>query len=51
MRSDIVLTKPLENTILTVNISVEKIFFARLWLGKELLKLAARVLGCGIEFK
>ena len=44
---------PLGSTTMEVEVAVTatKIFWCRLWLGKTLLLLAARVLGCGIEFK
>ena len=50
-RAEIALTKPLENATLQVECKVTQQFWFRLWLGKRLLILAARVLGCAIEFK
>ena len=50
-RAEVALRKPLEQATLTVEVRVTPEFRFRLWLGKSLLFLAARVLGCAIEFR
>ena len=50
-RAELTLMKPLENAKLTVTVNMTRQFRVRLWLGTTLLVLAARVLGCAIEFK
>lgn len=36
---------------LTVNITGARVLAARIWLGKVLILLAARVMGCGVHIK
>lgn len=43
--------KDLSFALRTVRVKVERQFYIRLWLGKQLLCLAARIMGCGIEIE
>lgn len=36
---------------LTLTISISKLLRPRIWLGMQLFKLGARIMGCNIEFK
>ena len=48
MKLDMVVSRLPSSTTLIVRLRIKRTFFARLWLAKRFLKLAARVLGCGI---
>jgi hypothetical protein len=41
--------KPLENVTITLKVTGLKVLRVRLWLGRQLLKLSAKVLGCGFK--
>lgn len=47
------ITKIMKGTTLQVSLFVSgiKTYSARLYLGQKLIKLAARIIGCGIEIK
>lgn len=41
--------KIMSELTLTVNLSGVRAMRARIWIGKQFLRLAARIIGCGIE--
>jgi hypothetical protein len=41
--------KPMEELTVILHIKGLKVLMVRLWLGKKLLKLAAKVIGCGFR--
>jgi hypothetical protein len=41
--------KPMEKLTVTLHVKGLKVLMVRLWLGKKLLKLAAKVIGCGFR--
>lgn len=43
--------KPMESLTVTLKLTGLRVFRFRLWLGKKLLKISAKVLGCGFKIE
>lgn len=46
----IVIKKMTKDFALDVDVQISKQLYIRIWIGKQLIRLASRVMGCGINY-